>query len=325
MEGYMGSSVHFEGHPEGLLDRDQRTVSRGRFDDMTATRVLARSCGSSITTTTLSATTVSWNNKRRQHPTVRWSTIRRTLRRLGEALVIGVCVLSAVRLPPLAMAAPVDVRANSHPKWINPCGIGQTPNLPELDSEIASDYHSEELLDRILIQARTALMQAERFKEDYTLKTFKMGFSQFYELWKTNHYEWLPSSEEIPKDLGETMPQEHLDKLKLDMALRNVYQYLQRFAVGLEQVVWDQGEDGEFKSAFEDAELKLKATLCEVQVTMLESSVNQPEDIKRDIMGERYRVMNELSLRNLRDWLIFRDYMNGLEYVIQVFEHFKRK
>ena len=30
------------------------------------------------------------------------------------------------------------------------------------------------------------------------------------------------------------------------------------------------------------------------------------------------------SYRNLRDWYIYRDYMNGLEYVIHAFDHLKK-
>lgn len=54
---------------------------------------------------------------------------------------------------------------------------------------------------------------------------------------------------------------------------------------------------------------------------MIERGTVQHDDITRDIISEEYKNLDN-SHRNLRDWIIFRDYMNALEYVIQVFEHF---
>jgi len=66
-------------------------------------------------------------------------------------------------------------------------------------------------------------------------------------------------------------------------------------------------------------------TLCEIQAAMLELGVVQHVDVTRQIMGNELRHIGNSSYRNMRDWVIFRDCMNGLEYVIQVFEYFKEK
>ena len=63
--------------------------------------------------------------------------------------------------------------------------------------------------------------------------------------------------------------------------------------------------------------------LCELQIAMLEKGVEQNEDIGRDIMGENIRDVESDSYRNIRDWSIYRDYMNGLEYALSVFNHMK--
>ena len=55
-------------------------------------------------------------------------------------------------------------------------------------------------------------------------------------------------------DISKTIP------FQLESALRNIYNYLQRFAVGLEEIVLDQALfDGEFIQEFNEAEYKLKA------------------------------------------------------------------
>ena len=46
----------------------------------------------------------------------------------------------------------------------------------------------------------------------------------------------------------------------------------------------------------------------------------------RFIILSLFQVRNteDSSYRNLRDWYIYRDYMNGLEYVIHAFDHLKK-
>ena len=65
--------------------------------------------------------------------------------------------------------------------------------------------------------------------------------------------------------------------------------------------------------------------LCELQVAMLEKGIFPDDDVSREIMTPDVRDIEDESYRNLRDWYIYRDYMNGLEYVVHAFSHLKRK
>ena len=65
--------------------------------------------------------------------------------------------------------------------------------------------------------------------------------------------------------------------------------------------------------------------MCELQVAMLEKGIMQKEDVSREIMAPDVRDIEDESYRNLRDWYIYRDYMNGLEYVVHAFSHLKSK
>ena len=47
---------------------------------------------------------------------------------------------------------------------------------------------------------------------------------------------------------------------QVDQSLKNIYRFLQRLSVGLEQIVFDQNMyDGRFMEEFNEAEFKLKA------------------------------------------------------------------
>ncbi len=65
--------------------------------------------------------------------------------------------------------------------------------------------------------------------------------------------------------------------------------------------------------------------LCELQVALLEKGILHGDPASRKIMSQEIRDIEDDSYRNLRDWYIYRDYMNGLEYVIHTFDHLKRK
>lgn len=211
----------------------------------------------------------------------------------------------------------------STPKWVNPCGLA-ADDFATGDLDVVQLTDSQ-LLHQVVVQAKTALMHAELFRDDYARRTFKLDLANLYSTFE-DHYDWLPGPSEIPKELGKQLSQEYLDTLQLDTALIDAYEYMQKYAVGLEQIVWDQEDlQLEFHDQFMHTEYKLLSVLCELQVALVERQLSPRPDVKRDIMRSEYRSMSSSeTYRNLRDWVIFRDYMNGLEYVVQVFEHLHR-
>lgn len=66
--------------------------------------------------------------------------------------------------------------------------------------------------------------------------------------------------------------------------------------------------------------------LCEIESTLIQKGVKEHEleEISRDIIPEKVRNLSDESYRNLRNWYIYRDYMNGLEYVRDAFKHLSR-
>ena len=67
--------------------------------------------------------------------------------------------------------------------------------------------------------------------------------------------------------------------------------------------------------------------LCEIEYALLQKGVPEEDlaEIPREIIPDRIRNLEDQSYRNLRDWYIYRDYMNGLEYVVDAFNHLRHK
>jgi len=220
-------------------------------------------------------------------------------------------------------------RRGPKPKWVNPCGIDPSfvRNHAIFSWHEVTPLSDQELIQNILLSAKNALVHSDDFKEKFVRRTFSTpSWEDHHVTWKEQRYNWLPSWKDIPKHLHEALESGHLQKLTLDTALLRIYNYLQRFAVGLEEVVLDQALfDGEFIQEFNEAEYKLKAVLCELQMAMLERDIEFEDDITRDIMKNDVRDIRDESYRNLRDWYIYRDYMNGLEYIIHAFDYLKKQ
>ncbi|XP_071449435.1 uncharacterized protein [Hetaerina americana] len=186
-------------------------------------------------------------------------------------------------------------RFNTRPKWISACGahVDSQDGRQNMDGRhspggggsplldpVGEHLTDEQLISGILIEAKDALMHAEMWRREYVNQTFNVDFVQHHEAWRTNRYSWLPTLDDIPKELEEQVPEDHLETLNI---------------------------------------------ICEIEVALIEKGEKVPIDVQRNIMPKEFRSVSHATHRNLRDWLIFRDYMNGVEYVIQVFEFLKTK
>ncbi|XP_043464469.1 uncharacterized protein LOC122499933 isoform X2 [Leptopilina heterotoma] len=222
-----------------------------------------------------------------------------------------------------------EKRMTSQEKWRSPCGeAGQASVDYEGDQDV-EQISDKQLMVQISMQARTALLHAELFLGTYVKLTFNSDLETMQSEWKKSRYDWLPSFNEIPKHFKEVMEQKYLDQFDvrlLDTILLNIYEYMQKFAVGLEQIVWDQEYyNGRFQEEFKQTELNLGAVLCMLQTALVERAVTFKQDVSPTIMNHEYRNMKAETYRNLRDFLIFRDYVNGLEFILQVFDHLQSK
>ncbi|XP_074108860.1 uncharacterized protein LOC141533733 isoform X2 [Cotesia typhae] len=240
---------------------------------------------------------------------------------LGLAGLLIVLLFVTANGKPTAPMAVHKQQFTSTPKWINPCG--EAAENPD-GSIYIEQMKDEQLLGTIILRARNALDHAKRFCDHFSKESLGLNFESMQASWNNRQYHWLPGPLEIPKQLGTTLSEDYLSKLEIDSALLNAYEYMQKYAVGLEQITYDQKEEQlNFQKEFVETEHNLRSVLCELQVAMMERGVPQRGDVSRDIMPDMFRQVESITSRNTRDWIIFRDYMNGLEYVVQVFEHLK--
>ncbi|CAG2110559.1 unnamed protein product [Medioppia subpectinata] len=141
---------------------------------------------------------------------------------------------------------------------------------------------------------------------------------EFEEGVKTYRQEWLP---EVP-----ATSEQVFQRMSFDEAFTTAYEYIQHFAVGLEQILLDQVlHDGKMTTDFKDIEYDLFQLLCEIQLGMHLQNIQPKADVLRHVMSHQYRDINEASLRNLRDYLILRDYISATNFIAQLFAYLRSK
>lgn len=89
---------------------------------------------------------------------------------------------------------------------------------------------------------------------------------------------------------------------------------------------WDEEDRrGEFIKAFDGTWSRVNNLLCEVHNVMIVKNLTVETFIGREIMGDTLRQANDDTARNIRNWIIYREYLNMLEYIEQVFDHLSKK
>ncbi|XP_049827631.1 uncharacterized protein LOC126266957 isoform X1 [Schistocerca gregaria] len=253
------------------------------------------------------------------------STASLAIRRLCRALVVSACVLIVARVP-AAMSAPtgsarLSELKQSPARWLTPCGDAQPDPSPGdlADQGDAADAGASGPLGHLQLQVGIASDNAASFLKSFvsTEKSKEVfhGNSDIESEFKDKKYPWLP---ELP-NMDECLPSDHFNGLEKGEALRRAFTNIQRFAVGLEQIVWDRKDKGDvLAEQFAKAEDELRLVLCELVTVMQQLSVELPESVSRDIMEDAVR----LETGDARDWIIYRDYVNALKYTNAVINYF---
>ncbi|RZF43211.1 hypothetical protein LSTR_LSTR009015 [Laodelphax striatellus] len=252
--------------------------------------------------------------------------------KLVEVLTVSACVLSLVNLPNTT-AAPMSSRPprrldDETPFWTNPCRIGLSyPDQGgDADYSQLSEISDKELINIITVTSQVAIDHYLTFIDDYVTDTFQKPLAEHLKAWDTwPGYPWLPTGLPkgyLPKKLNQTVPKEFKSKFELENALLDSYEYLQRVAVGMEAVYEDHdSKNTKFQDNFKQSLYELRMVLCEVNTVISSFKIKMRDDIQRSIMPDEIRHLKSDTDRHIRDWLIFREYMNVMEFVLEIFTH----
>lgn len=223
------------------------------------------------------------------------------------------CFLTIFMCASAVMAAPIR---RDKPRWVNPCDLEGHVFDPSSDLEGAPPIEVVDLYNNVLDRAKVAKNHATHVKDTF-LKMSYLDDPDFVKGMSSRRQNWLP---EIPEPSEATFR-----SYTKEQAFRESFEYLQYFAVGIEQIILDQViHDGQFVSLFRDVENNLTQVLCELQLGIYVLRIPTSPDVLRSVMSQTYRDIGIRSRRDLRDYLILRDYIKATEFVTELFSYLKR-
>ncbi|CAG4975235.1 unnamed protein product [Parnassius apollo] len=244
----------------------------------------------------------------------------------------AVCLLLLVGgLSPQSSAAPHRSRGMERPRrsadssqenrlWANPCDYNNS------NSKSALKY-SPKLAKDVASQARNALKSTAQYKDKFALKLHSYpSFDELLQAW--TGYDWLRKfpwfrEEVLPKEkvLNQLMPDEYMNQLMdhIDEILPSMYKGLKMVVAGLyaisneglnDNIISDESLKGSINLTMHD----VRAVLCLFNDIM--KSRNLEIMPLPDSEIPNFKTEDKLSV----GLLVYRDTLNYLEYLSQVFQ-----
>ncbi|XP_053206866.1 uncharacterized protein LOC128391055 [Panonychus citri] len=189
-----------------------------------------------------------------------------------------------------------------HPR-ISPC------NIPFffLPTKLAIQPHIEPY-EKVYRRAKAIKGCAKRVRKNFVQMLSDEDFETGLDNLRLN---WLPEISNSIEDIA---------IIEEEDAFRRSFQYLQYFAIGLEQLVLDQAlHEGHMIKEFREIEEKLSQLLCEVQLGMWYRNIKPDKRVGFEVMTIEYRDIADASRRMIRDYLLLRDLIKLTDYITQIF------
>lgn len=165
-----------------------------------------------------------------------------------------------------------------------------------------------ELAKNVINHANTALYKAKDIKNEFAQILFKMDFERVDDMFKTDTFYWLP--------VLDTSNVSKINSRSFTGFLPKLYSDVQIIAAGIDLVFANEKYE-----TFKDIKAYLKLVLSEIFTVIYECHLTLPSDITREIIPTDCVSMVDQTAIKARDWIIFREYVNMMEYIIKVFRN----
>jgi len=208
---------------------------------------------------------------------------------------------------------------NDNPFWINPCGY---------NTKNSEDYVSDaDIMDHILTIAGQCQNNIDLFKSQYIQQIFNIDYNTHYNRWINENNSWIISR--LLDKAEDNMEQSWLNSRSFPSELNYSYEVLQRVSVGFEILLNDASKDdfleNQFSKQFSTCKNDLQQLLCEIRDDIDVTGQEKPKDITRDEVPKEIREEASTAQRNLKNSIIFRDYMIAIQYVKNTYNYLKSK
>lgn len=152
------------------------------------------------------------------------------------------------------------------------------------------------------------MYKANDIKNEFAQDLFKMSYGKLDKMYKTNTYDWLPTldfssvSKINSKHFGTFLPK--------------LFKDLQVLGAGIDLVFSDEKYEN-----FKDIKYNFRLLLCEIFTVIYECHLVLLPDVTADVIPDDCVSLKDETAIKTRDFIIFREYIKMLEYILKVFRN----
>ncbi|XP_049827899.1 uncharacterized protein LOC126267079 [Schistocerca gregaria] len=223
---------------------------------------------------------------------------------------------SATRQRQQLLMAASPVVEESPPWWWYPC-YHSDPETPWYDPKVkfGGDSFWDPVLcaDHIYIACKMAVTDAISNQEELFAKAWDTSLTNLREMFEDVDYDWMPK---IAKRPEKPVDNNHYINSTFDREMIGCHNNLQIVSVPVDQIIRDQQRsNGDFLPIWFSVKTHLRQVLCDAECGLYHMNIPK-RDVPRSVMPDSLRDLHGFD-QQLRDWIIFRDYKN----IMQFYEH----
>jgi len=227
---------------------------------------------------------------------------------------VAFLLFSSLLWPTLAAPAP----RKAH--WRNPCSL----DLSRLDrlGVPATARSDANIIDSVLHLNSRLRPKLDQLMTEFVNTKYHNSRAEMEQDWGHHHLDWLSFVGRTIERQGERLAADTETPLQLEGVLRTHFADLQRLAMGFERTTLEAALFGDeslddFRHLQTDLINKL---LCELHLGLLEKGLTPEEAaVSEEVLGEAPRERRPSRQRNLRNWVLLREYELYLAHVDDVF------
>lgn len=196
--------------------------------------------------------------------------------------------------------------------WNNPCDIDAALSSADIAVDDFQTWNMDDLINQVYITSS----EANRTKEDYAQKTFSKSFD---ELFVDRSYAWLPT---LPKQYKEEVLERDLKSKTPIELVKDLYRYLQIYGVAIDEAA-NEAAPNSADQVFLQKKAELRALLCEFNSFLTAIKILPSCDVTDSIMPDNMKTNLDTTGRDTRNYIIYKEYLNCLEYLDQALKYLK--
>ncbi|XP_057655134.1 uncharacterized protein LOC130893230 [Diorhabda carinulata] len=196
--------------------------------------------------------------------------------------------------------------------WLKPCEQRGIDISDELNS--IPDWRLLEMIN----QVQHNLIRVNTVKDQWANRTSQRKFDDIF---TDNTYPFLPK---LPKEYGKMVPDSYFKSKKLADLLKDAYHNSLIYAAAVSMLAKEKYSNPAAEKVFHYMKFEIKQLICELYSFCEDSKVVVTSNVSASVVPQNLQGSSlDLTQQLIREHIIFKEYINFLQYLEQLLMYIK--